>query len=114
MDVRSLFVSPEPENTIEIGKATDIQGLAFDGGDGIEKVEISQDSGKTWKPARLDADLGKYSWRRWHYSFTPAEKGDYVFWVKATNSKGLTQPFHQWNRSGYMRNEIESLAIHAQ
>ncbi|MGN6211711.1 molybdopterin-dependent oxidoreductase [Parafilimonas sp.] len=114
MDVRSLFVSPEPENTIEIGKATDIQGLAFDGGDGIEKVEISQDSGKTWKPARLDADLGKYSWRRWHYSFTPAEKGDYVFWVKATNSKGLTQPFHHWNRSGYMRNEIESLAIHAQ
>ncbi|SFQ33234.1 molybdopterin-dependent oxidoreductase [Parafilimonas terrae] len=114
MDVRSLFVSPEPENTIEVGKATDIQGLAFDGGDGIEKVEISQDSGKTWKPARLDADLGKYSWRRWHYNFTPAEKGNYVFWVKATNSKGLSQPFHQWNRSGYMRNEIESLAINAQ
>lgn len=114
MDVRSLFVSPEPENTVEVGKVADIQGLAFDGGDGIEKVEISQDSGKTWKPARLDADLGKYAWRRWHYDFTPAQKGSYVFWVKATNNKGLTQPFHQWNRSGYMRNEIESLTINAQ
>jgi len=114
MDVRSLFVSPEPGNIIAVGKATDIQGLAFDGGDGITKVEMSEDSGKTWKPAKLDADIGKYAWRRWHYSFTPAEKRTYVFWVKATNSKGLTQPPHQWNRSGYMRNEIESLAINAQ
>jgi len=114
MDVRSLFVSPEPGITIAVGKATDIQGLAFDGGDGIAKVEMSEDSGKTWKPAKLDADIGKYAWRRWHYNFTPAEKRTYVFWVKATNSKGLTQPFHQWNRSGYMRNEIESLSINAQ
>ena len=114
MDVRSLFVSPEPGNTVVVGNTTDIQGLAFDGGDGIAKVEMSEDSGKTWKPAKLDADLGKYAWRRWHYSFTPLEKRTYVFWVKATNSKGLTQPFHQWNRSGYMRNEIESLSINAQ
>lgn len=114
MDVRSIFVSPEPENTISVGKATDIQGLAFDGGDGIAKVELSQDSGKTWRPATLDATIGKYAWQRWHYNFTPAEKGNYVFWVKATNSKGETQPFHQWNRSGYMRNEIESLALIAQ
>lgn len=114
MDVRSIFVAPEPDNVIAVGKTTDIQGLAFDGGDGILKVEISQDSGRTWRPAVLDADLGKYSWRRWHYSFAPTEKGEYVFWAKATNNKGETQPFHQWNRSGYMRNEIESLLIKAQ
>ncbi len=114
MDVRSIFVSPEPENIIAVGKATDIQGVAFDEGDGIAKVELSRDSGKIWKPAALNADLGKYSWRRWHYKFTPAENGSYVFWVKATNNKGATQPFHQWNRSGYMRNEIESLSITAQ
>jgi sulfite dehydrogenase len=114
MDVRSLFISPEPGNTITVGKAADIQGLAFDGGDGIAKVEVSTDSGSTWMPARLDADLGKYSWRRWHYSFIAAEKGNYVFYVKATNSKGLTQPAHQWNRSGYMRNEIESLHLNAE
>jgi DMSO/TMAO reductase YedYZ molybdopterin-dependent catalytic subunit len=114
MDVRSIFVSPEPGNVVPVGKVSDIQGVAFDGGDGIAKVELSQDSGKTWLPAKLDADLGKYSWRRWHYSFAPSQRGTYYLQVKATNAKGETQPQHQWNRSGYMRNEIETLLIKAE
>lgn len=114
MDVRSIFVSPEPNNIIAVSKSTDVQGVAFDGGDGITKVELSTDGGKTWQPAKLDADLGKYSWRRWHFEFTPSQKGDYTFKVKATNTKGETQPEHQWNRSGYMRNEIETLTIKAE
>jgi len=113
MDVRSLFVSPEPNDVITVGTQTNIQGLAFDGGDGITKVELSSDSGKTWMPAKLEADLGKYSWRRWHYSFTPSEKRVYNLQVKATNAKGETQPVHQWNHSGYMRNEIETLPLKA-
>lgn len=114
MDVRSIFVSPEPNQVIKAGVQTEIQGLAFDGGFGITKVELSSDSGETWLAARLDPDLGKYSWRRWHYSFTPPQKGNYNLLVKATNTKGETQPVHQWNRSGYMRNEIETLPLKAE
>lgn len=113
MDVRSIFVSPEPDQLLKVGEQVDIQGLAFDGGDGITKVELSSDNGKSWTQARLDADLGKYSWRRWHLSFTPEKAGEYVFLVKATNALGETQPPHQWNRSGYMRNEIERLPFKA-
>jgi len=111
IDVRSIFVSPEPETVITIGTTTEIQGLAMDGGDGITKVEISKDSGKTWIPTKLDASLGNYSWRRWRYEFKPASAGTYKFFVKATNAKEETQPWHQWNRSGFMRNEIESLVV---
>lgn len=114
MNVRSIFVSPEPNDVLKVGKKTDIQGLAFDGGFGITKVELSSDDGETWTEARLDADLGKYSWRRWHYDFTPHEKKDYSFMVKATNAKGESQPMKHWNRSGYMRNEIEVLPIKAE
>jgi DMSO/TMAO reductase YedYZ molybdopterin-dependent catalytic subunit len=114
MDVRSIFVSPEPKQIVPVGKSCHIQGLAFDGGDGITKVELSADSGKTWIPAKLDADLGKYSWRRWRYDFTPPQPGNYYLQVKATNAKGQTQPVHQWNRSGYMRNEIETLQLEAE
>ncbi len=114
IDVSSLFVSPEPDSTLRIGKEYEIQGLAFDGGDGITKVEISQDSGKTWSPAALDASLGNYSWRRWRYKFTPVQGGVFSFFLKATNSTGQTQPWHQWNRSGFMKNGIESLALKAE
>lgn len=114
MNIRSIFVSPEPNQVISAGKEIDVQGVAFDGGFGIAKVEVSTDSGKTWKPAKLDPDLGKYSWRRWHYAFTPAQKGRHDLLVKATNVKGETQPTHQWNRSGYMRNEIERLPLKAE
>lgn len=114
MNVRSIFVSPEPNANIKAGQQTDVQGVAFDGGYGIIKVELSADSGKTWEAAKLDPDLGKYSWRRWHYSFTPSQKGNYNLYVKATNAKGQTQPVHQWNHSGYMRNEIEILPLKAE
>jgi sulfite dehydrogenase len=114
MNVRSIFVAPEPNGVIAAGRQTDIQGLAFDGGYGITKVELSIDEGKTWFPAKLDADLGKYSWRRWHYAFTPSQKGMYTLQAKATNAKGETQPVHQWNHSGYMRNEIEKLQLKAE
>lgn len=114
MDVRSIFVSPEPNDKIKVRQSNEIQGLALDGGFGITKVELSSDSGRTWQEAHLDADLGKYSWRRWRFNFTPEKEGIYRLYVKATNAKGQTQPMHQWNRSGYMRNEIEVLPLKAE
>lgn len=114
MDVRSIFVSPEPNETIKAGVQTEIQGVAFDGGFGITKVELSSDNGKTWSLAQLDPDLGKYSWRRWRFNYAPEAKGDHTLLVKATNLEGETQPLKQWNRSGYMRNEIETLPLKAE
>ncbi|MES2286850.1 MAG: molybdopterin-dependent oxidoreductase [Bacteroidota bacterium] len=111
IDVRSIFVSPEPGSVLIKGKINEIQGLAFDDGMGITKVEISADSGKTWVATILDNSLGNYSWRRWRYQYKPLTSGPYKFFVKATNSNGETQPWHQWNRSGYMKNEIESLFL---
>jgi sulfite dehydrogenase len=111
LDIRSIFVFPEPESVLTAGQPCKMQGLAFDGGYGITKVELSTDSGATWVQTSLDNDLGKYSWRRWRYTWQPPSPGTYTFYVRATNTKGETQPWHHWNRSGYMRNEIESMKI---
>jgi len=112
IDVRSLFVSPENESTVQQGQPCTVYGLAFDGGDGISSVEISADSGRTWSACDLNPSLGKYSWRKWKYTFVPG-RGKIALQAKATNMKGETQPPHQWNRSGYMRNEIEFLTLNA-
>ena len=111
MTVRSLFAAPEAGERIGAGKAYEVQGVAFDGGAGIAKVEVSADGGKTWAAAKLDADLGKYSWRRWRYAWTPAGPGKHTLMVRATNAAGEGQTQAQWNRSGYARNVIESVEV---
>ena len=109
--LRSLFVSPEGGSKLIKDQPIEVQGLAFDGGSGIAKVELSLDSGKTWTAANLDKELGRYSWRRWRYNWTPDREGMFYLMVKATDINGETQPMKQWNRSGYMKNEIEQLPV---
>jgi len=112
MTVRSLFVRPEPGEAVKAGAAVEVQGIALDGGKGIAKVEVSTDGGTSWAAAKLDADIGRYSWRRWRYDWKPAA-GKYRLMVKATNAAGETQTTAQWNRSGYARNVIEMLDVTA-
>jgi DMSO/TMAO reductase YedYZ molybdopterin-dependent catalytic subunit len=111
MSVRSLFVRPEPAQRVTRNEPVDVEGLAFDGGRGIRTVELSTDGGKTWQDAKLDADLGKYSWRRWRFRWQPPAAGTYRLMSRATNAAGQTQTTQQWNRSGYQRNVIEHVDV---
>lgn len=110
--IRSIFVDPEEGSTLKSGEKVTIQGLAFDGGNGIAKVELSLDSGKTWTYAQLQPEIGPYSWRRWKYEWVADTEGMHYFMVKATSKSGETQPPAQWNRSGYSKNQIERLSIY--
>jgi DMSO/TMAO reductase YedYZ molybdopterin-dependent catalytic subunit len=111
LNLRSLFVSPEPGAQLSRQSAIEIQGLAFDGGSGIRRVEVSIDGGTDWQTAQLDPDAGKYSWRRWRLTWTPATAGKHRLSVRAFNQAGEQQPAGQWNRSGFMRNVIEELEV---
>jgi sulfite dehydrogenase len=111
MNVRSLLVSPEPGERVPARSPFEMQGVAFDGGSGIEMVEISTDAGRTWRLAQLDPELGRYSWRRWRYPWMPAAPGNYQLRVRATSRAGQQQSTSLWNRSGYMRNVIEQTEV---
>jgi DMSO/TMAO reductase YedYZ molybdopterin-dependent catalytic subunit len=112
MTVRSLFVRPEPGEGVAAGAPYEVQGLAMDSGKGIRTVEVSADGGATWAAAKLDPEIGKYSWRRWRFDWRPP-RGSHRLMVKAANAAGETQQTAQWNRSGYARNVIESLEVMA-
>ncbi len=111
MTVRSLFVRPEPGDRVSAGKPYEIEGLAIDSGKGIRTVEVSTDGGKNWSKARLDPEIGKYSWRRWRLPWNPIARDTYKLMCRATNAAGENQVTSQWNRSGYARNVIESLDV---
>jgi len=110
-NVRSIFVRPGPDETVHSGIANEIEGVAFDSGHGIRRVEVSTDGGATWADARLDAEIGKYSWRRWRASWTPSSRGQYRLMARATNAIGETQSKQQWNRSGFMWNVIQETDV---
>jgi sulfite dehydrogenase len=111
INMHSIFVKPETGETLPKGKPYTVEGLVFNDGTGISKVELSLDGGKTWTATTLNPEIAKYSWRRWKYEWTPSSKGDYDLAVRATDTRGRTQTTTQWNRSGYGRGFIEHIDV---
>src|SRR5579875_2617721 len=110
MDVRSFITNLADGATVKAGPAT-IRGIAFDGGHGIRRVELSSDGGSTWRDAALERDYGRYSFRRWNASWE-AKPGSATLAVRATSNDGSTQTKTPiWNPSGYMLNTIQTYAV---
>jgi sulfite dehydrogenase (cytochrome) subunit A len=109
--VRSLIVTPEAGQRAEIQGRVRIEGVAFDAGEGINRVEVSTDAGQTWADAKLDDQWGKFAWRRFKFDWEPRAVGKATLMSRATNEKGETQSTAQWNRSGYQRNVIEHVDV---
>ncbi len=111
-DVRSFITSVADGAKLRAGTTT-LKGIAFDGGKGIKEVAVTIDGGKTWIPAKLGKDLGKYSFREWKLPVKLAA-GSYALQARATNNAGDTQPAEpRWNPAGYMRNVVETVRVTA-
>ena len=104
-----------PKATIPIGRLTVRSFITNvrDGGKGIKEVAVSIDGGKTWTPAKLGRDLGKYSFREWQLPVKLAA-GGYELKVRATGNGGEVQPMSPfWNPAGYLRNVVETVRVTA-
>src|SRR6059058_951254 len=110
--VRSFITNVSDGARLKPG-STMLKGIAFDGGKGIREVAVAIDGGKTWTPAKLGKDLGKYSFREWKLPIKLAA-GPHELKVRATNNAGDTQPTEPlWNPAGYLRNVIETVRVTA-
>jgi sulfite dehydrogenase len=112
LTIRSFITSVSDGAKVKPGTTT-LKGIAFDSGKGLKEVAVSIDGGKSWTPAKLGKDLGKYSFREWKLPVKLAA-GSYELKVRATNNAGDTQPTEPlWNPSGYLRNVIETVRVTA-
>ena len=110
--VRSFITSVADGAKLKAGSTT-LKGIAFDGGKGIKEIAVSTDGGKTWTPAKLGKDLGKYSFREWKLPVKLAV-GSYELKVRATNNADETQPAEpRWNAAGFLRNVVETVRVTA-
>ncbi|WP_241241980.1 molybdopterin-dependent oxidoreductase [Sphingobium algorifonticola] len=109
--VRSFLTSHADGATVSGADATILSGIAFDGGSGIAKVELSLDGGRQWVAARLGDDLGRYAFRPWTLVLR-LPRGAQAVQVRATAVSGETQPMEPlWNPAGYLRNVVETVRL---
>jgi hypothetical protein len=65
-------------------------GIAF-GANGISKVEVSVDGGRTWQQATLKPPISSDSWTLWAIELEGLSTGFYNIYARATDSSGRTQ-----------------------
>lgn len=111
---RSFITNIKDGASLPAGASTLARGIAFGGDTGVAKVDFSPDGGKSWQPAKLGTDTGKYSFRQWQVNFTLADKGKHSLMVRCTNTANVVQPtVPNWNNSAFMRNVIETIPVTA-
>ena len=115
MNVNSLIGYPTTGTKIRNNSELIVRGIAFDGGHGITKVQVSIDGGVQWHDTKLDdGTQGKYAYRAFTYAIKPETSGKLTILCKATNEKGEEQPFAkdiQWNHGGYKYNGIDAVTV---
>ncbi len=109
---RSFITNIRTGDSVAVGAPVLARGIAFGGDCGVARVDLSSDGGRSWHPAQLGKDEGKYGFRRWQSQFALATRGEHTLMVRCTNSNGETQPrVPVWNPGGYMKNTIESTHV---
>ena len=112
MVVNSLITNLADGQRLAEGAPVIVKGLAWDGGYGIRRVEVSTDEGHTWEAAELGSDLGRFSFRPWQFAFKPKARGPVAVLARASNAQGSTQTSELiFNGPGYHNNVVQRVVI---
>jgi DMSO/TMAO reductase YedYZ molybdopterin-dependent catalytic subunit len=111
--VKSLITAPAMDAAVPLGRVL-ITGAAWAGEEAIKQVEVSTDSGRTWKSARLGRDRAPYAWRHFEHEWHVHEPGAYLVLSRAADSRGRVQPIvPDWNPGGYLWNAVDQVRVNA-
>jgi len=110
--VNSLIVSPVSGARLSRGAHAELAGKAWDGGAGIEGVEVSVDGGQSWRDATLERDLGRFAWREFRFVLDTSRAGRLDVAVRARSRNGAKQPDKLTpNPSGYHDNIVQAVSL---
>ncbi len=114
MPVKSLITFPESGiKTAE--RSLEVRGHAWAGDRKVNAVHITHDFGATWQKAKLSRPANPYAWQRWRAKVDLPQAGYYEIWARATDDKGVSQPFAiDWNPKGYLNNSFHRIALFVQ
>lgn len=108
--VNALATSHADDDQVR-GSGFTLQGLAWDHGAGIERVEVSINRGITWGVAMLGPEEGVFAFRPWSMQIA-ASPGPFTMMIRATSRAGATQPARPvFNPAGYHHNAVQTLHL---
>eukprot|EP00127_Corallochytrium_limacisporum_P003041 Clim_evm88s144 gene=Clim_evmTU88s144 len=130
MPVQSAICEPQEGDTVYVSQDDNeanfvLRGYAFSGGgNGIQRVDVSLDGGKTWEVAELSTEADEmeardipskdYAWATWRYDASlKAKNGEEIKAViRAVDTSGNMQPERAaWNFRGLLNNSWHSIHI---
>jgi hypothetical protein len=112
MVVNSVIVSPAEGQRFQTRQPVTVQGVAWDAGYGIARVEISTDGGTSWQDATLGPDAGRFAFRIFTHRFTADAQGQRRIMARARNRIGQTQvDTLLYNGAGYHNNVVRPTTI---
>jgi hypothetical protein len=112
MVVNALITSHADGATVPAAGKVTIDGIAWDAGYGINAVDISTDSGRTWTAAALGDDLGRFAFRPFSAMLPARTPGAFQVMARAGNRIGQTQAAALIaNPAGYHHNVIQTLNL---
>ncbi|MFI9576238.1 sulfite oxidase [Microbispora rosea] len=101
MGVKSAFELRWPAR-FEAGREHLLRGRSWSGHGRVVRVEVSDDEGVSWRPARLRDDRHPRGWVRWTFPWTPREAGNLRLLARAADETGAVQPDRAaYNLLGY-------------
>ncbi|HEX4618133.1 MAG TPA: molybdopterin-dependent oxidoreductase [Steroidobacteraceae bacterium] len=110
--VNSLITSHVSGAHLKRGARAELAGKAWDGGAGIDAVEISTDGRRTWQLATLGRGLGRFAWREFHHRLDTSQAGPLVVAVRARSRDGAMQPDKLTvNPAGYHDNIVQTVSL---
>lgn len=83
--------TPLDGSTVRINRTIYVAGVAFSGNKGISEVDVSLDSGQTWRPAVLKRPASDLTWVIWEYAWTPTTSANVIITVRAIDLEGNVQ-----------------------
>ncbi len=89
--IRTGFYAPSFSDPLRVGATVTLRGWAFAPTEGVARVEISLDGGRSWQRAQIDDPGTPISWTFWSYAWRPTSAGSFQLIARAVDTRGEMQ-----------------------
>jgi DMSO/TMAO reductase YedYZ molybdopterin-dependent catalytic subunit len=109
---KAEIARPENGETISADSTYRVHGAAWSGAAEITRVELTFDSGRTWRDAKLLGEPVKNVWRLWESEWRTPKAGRHTIVARASDSRGTIQPVERsGDRGTYMINHLLPVTV---